>query len=129
MLYWSECINDAPHYHNIGQNSNTQWHDTPLTMCHGPFALPTIQYLKPFQTQQLLGATCCSKYPIAYWNNERLQATPHGSYTMITKLVSSISTEERLPPLQTYSSYDSEPWTITSVHTNGKIRVKRRTKS
>jgi len=37
--------------------------DTPLTMCHGPFALPTIQYLKPFRAQQFLGATCCSTYP------------------------------------------------------------------
>ncbi len=27
------------------------------------------------------------------------------------------------------SHYDSEPWTITSVHTNGTIRVERRTKS
>jgi len=27
------------------------------------------------------------------------------------------------------SRYDSEPWTITSVHTNGTIRIERRTKS
>ena len=27
------------------------------------------------------------------------------------------------------SRYDSEPWTITSVHTNGTIRVERGTKS
>ena len=27
------------------------------------------------------------------------------------------------------SWYDSDPWTITSVHTNGKIRVQHRTKS
>eukprot|EP00804_Cyclotella_cryptica_P013671 CCRYP_018768-RA/>CCRYP_018768-RA protein AED:0.48 eAED:0.66 QI:0/0/0/1/0/0/2/0/61 len=25
--------------------------------------------------------------------------------------------------------YESDPWTITSVHTNGTIRVQRRTKS
>ena len=30
---------------------------------------------------------------------------------------------------KTESRYDSEPWTITSVHTNGTIRVERRTKS
>ncbi len=27
------------------------------------------------------------------------------------------------------SGYESDPWTITSVHTNGTIRVQRRTKS
>jgi hypothetical protein len=27
------------------------------------------------------------------------------------------------------SWYDSEPWTITSVHTNGTIRIESRTKS
>jgi hypothetical protein len=27
------------------------------------------------------------------------------------------------------SKYDSDPWTIMSVHTNGTIRVQRRTKS
>ena len=27
------------------------------------------------------------------------------------------------------SQYESDPWTITSVHTNGTIRVQRRTKS
>ena len=27
------------------------------------------------------------------------------------------------------SQYDSEPWTITSVHTNGTIRIQSRTKS
>jgi hypothetical protein len=30
---------------------------------------------------------------------------------------------------KTESRYDSEPWTITSVHTNGTIRVERGTKS
>ena len=30
---------------------------------------------------------------------------------------------------KTESRYDSEPWTITSVHTNGTIRVERRSKS
>ena len=30
---------------------------------------------------------------------------------------------------KTESPYDSEPWTITSVHTNGTIRVERRSKS
>ncbi len=30
---------------------------------------------------------------------------------------------------KTESRYDSEPWTITSVHRNGTIRVERRTKS
>ena len=30
---------------------------------------------------------------------------------------------------KTESRYDSEPWTITSVHTNGTIRVEHRTKS
>jgi hypothetical protein len=30
---------------------------------------------------------------------------------------------------KTESRYDSEPWTITSVHTNGTIRVKRGSKS
>jgi hypothetical protein len=27
------------------------------------------------------------------------------------------------------SRYESDPWTITSVHTNGTIRIQRRTKS
>ena len=27
------------------------------------------------------------------------------------------------------SRYDSEPWTITSVHTNGTIKIQSRTKS
>eukprot|EP00804_Cyclotella_cryptica_P013632 CCRYP_012961-RA/>CCRYP_012961-RA protein AED:0.48 eAED:0.48 QI:0/-1/0/1/-1/0/1/0/96 len=30
---------------------------------------------------------------------------------------------------KTESRYESDPWTITSVHTNGTIRVQRRTKS
>ena len=30
---------------------------------------------------------------------------------------------------KTESHYDSEPWTITSVHTNGTIRIERRSKS
>eukprot|EP00804_Cyclotella_cryptica_P024914 CCRYP_011812-RB/>CCRYP_011812-RB protein AED:0.35 eAED:0.35 QI:87/-1/1/1/-1/0/1/9/147 len=30
---------------------------------------------------------------------------------------------------KTESQYESDPWTITSVHTNGTIRVQRRTKS
>ena len=30
---------------------------------------------------------------------------------------------------KTESRYDSEPWTITSAHTNGTIRVERGTKS
>ena len=30
---------------------------------------------------------------------------------------------------KTESWYDSDPWTITSVHTNGTIRVQRGTKS
>ena len=30
---------------------------------------------------------------------------------------------------KTESHYDSEPWTITSVHTNGTIRVERGSKS
>eukprot|EP00804_Cyclotella_cryptica_P006200 CCRYP_015284-RA/>CCRYP_015284-RA protein AED:0.45 eAED:0.44 QI:0/-1/0/1/-1/0/1/0/94 len=30
---------------------------------------------------------------------------------------------------KTESRYESDPWTITSVHTNGTIRVQRETKS
>eukprot|EP00804_Cyclotella_cryptica_P029494 CCRYP_011294-RA/>CCRYP_011294-RA protein AED:0.47 eAED:0.47 QI:0/-1/0/1/-1/0/1/0/96 len=30
---------------------------------------------------------------------------------------------------KTESQYESDPWTITSVHMNGTIRVQRRTKS
>ena len=32
-------------------------------------------------------------------------------------------------PQKTESRYDSDPWTIMSVHTNGTIRVQCRTKS
>ena len=109
-------------------------------MRHGPFALPTIRYLKPPQAQQYLDGICCSTSPTS------LTGTKNGDYRQRqTDLNTQRENNSRVDYdykvggkvlvrkdgilRKTESRYDSEPWTITSVHTNGTIRVERGSKS
>ena len=111
-------------------------------MRHGPFALPTIQYSKPLQAQQFLGATCCSTNPIPYiadWSkigdyrqrqtdlNTARENKHRVDYDY--KVGDKVLIRKDGILRKSESRYDSEPWTITSVHTDGTIRVERGTKS
>ncbi len=112
-----------------------------LTTQHGPFALPIIQSLKPLQVRRYLGVTCSSTF----------RSLPTGTKLEITGNVKPIlvHTARKKSKLVDYdykvgnkvlltqegilckaeSPYSKEPWTITTVHTNGTIRIQCRTQS
>ena len=107
-------------------------------MQHGPFALPTIRYLKPPQAQQYLEGICCLLFDIPYiadWNkigdyrqrqtdvNTKRENNSQIDYDY--KVGCKVLVRKDGILHKTESRYDSELWTITSVHTNGTIRVER----
>ncbi len=109
-------------------------------MWHGPFALPTIQCLKLLQGATIFGQDIVFNIPfLADWN--KIADYRQCQTDLITKC------ENRTHKTWDYkvgdkvllwkdgilrkseSHYECDPWTITSVHTNGTIRVQRGTKS
>jgi hypothetical protein len=109
-------------------------------MQHGPFALPTIWYLKPPQVQQYLEGFFFFDIPyIANWKkigdyrqcqtdlNTKRENNSRIDYDY--KVGGKVLVWKNGIPRKTESRYDNEPWTITSVHTNGTIRVEQGSKS
>ena len=109
-------------------------------MQHGPFALPTIWYLKPPQAQQYLeGEMLFDISHIVDWNKIRDYRqcqtdlnTKHENNSRIdydNKVGGKVLVWKDGILRKTESWYDSKLWTITSVHSNGTIRVECGSKS
>ena len=106
-------------------------------MWHGSFALPTIQCLKPLQGQQYLVGTCCSTFS-ADWNkigdyrqcqtdlntDRENRTSKDWDYKVGDKVLLQKDGIFR----KSESRYECDPWTITSVHTNGTIMGQHGTK-
>ena len=140
MLCWSECINNAPHYRNNGQTGSTQWHRHTPNYVSWAIRSTYHTILKAFPGTAIFGRDMLFDIPyIADW-------TKIGDYRQRqTDLNTKRENQQRVDYdyqigdkilirkdgilRKTESRYDSEPWTITSVHTNGTIRVERGTKS
>ena len=108
-------------------------------MQHGLFAQLTTQYWKPLQEQQFLVGTCCLITFLADWNKigdhrkhqtaldtERENCLRREWYY---KVGDKVLLRKDGILRKSESWYESDHWTITSVHTNGTIRVQCRTKS
>jgi hypothetical protein len=105
----------------------------------GPFAPPITQSLKPLQVRQYLGATYSLTLFIADWNkigDYRQCQTDLNTARMNSKQIDYdykvgdkvLLTEEGIL-CKAESPYNKEPWTITTLHTNGTIRIQCGTKS
>jgi hypothetical protein len=105
-------------------------------MWHGPFALPTIRYLKPPPSPgaAIFGRDMLFDIPyIADWNkigdyrqrqtdlNTQRENNSRVDYDY--KVGGKVLVWKDGILRKTESQYDSKPWTITSVHSNGTIRV------
>ena len=109
-------------------------------MGHRPSALPITWYLKPPQVQPFFGQDMLFDIPfVTDWHKigERRQSlTDHGNQPENTKRIdynNKVGDKVlfinkgilRKPEL----AYGKEPWTITTVHTNGTIRIQRGTRT
>ena len=104
-------------------------------MLHGPFTLPTTQSQSLTRHSYFWeGRAVWSVFHSQLEKNRGPQATPNGlqnkthvdwDYTVGDKVL--LRKDGIL--CKTESKYESDPWTITLVHTNGTIRVQCGTKS
>ncbi len=110
-------------------------------MRHGPFALPTIRYskLKASPGTAIFGRDMLFDIPcIADWNkigdyrqcqtDLYMQRENNSRRYYDYKVGGKVLVRKDGILCKTESRCDSEPWTITSVHTNGTIRVERGSK-
>jgi hypothetical protein len=116
-----------------GQHSRYQWQRCIPKMCRfGPFLnLPHSTNCIPKRKQYLVGTWCltCSSLltgtnwamPHRTWKSLMLWLGLHIGYQVHLTKDGILCNSESL--------YKSDPWTITTVSTNGTIRVKCRTKS
>ncbi len=111
-----------------------------LTMWHGQFALPIIQYLKPHQVQPFLDGDMLFDIPfVAEWHKIREHGQSltncsnqqennwHIDYSY--KVGDKVLVEKYSILRKAESKYGKEPWTIARVHMNGTIRIQCGTKS
>jgi hypothetical protein len=107
-------------------------------MQHGPFALPTTQYLKPHQVRQFLNGACCLT-SLSSLTVQKLGNTDRNK-KITTRTGKTVLVWDNQPGdkvllhkdsilRKTESPYESDPWTIMSVHANGTIRIQHGTKS
>ncbi len=108
-----------------------------LTMRHRQFSLPIIQYLKPCQVQPFLDKTCSLTFCLwltgtklentgNHWGNQ------HKNNWRIDydyKVGDKVLVENKGILRKAESKYGKEPWTITTIHTNGIIRIQCGTKT
>jgi hypothetical protein len=110
------------------------------TMRHGPSALPITWYSKPPQVQPFLDETCSSTFRSWLTGNkigERRQSlTDRGNQHKNAKLIDyNYKVGNKVLVInegifhKAESAYGKEPWTISTVHTNGTIRIQRGTKT
>jgi hypothetical protein len=108
-------------------------------MRHGPSALPITRYLKPPQVQPFFGRDMLFDIPfVADWHKigERRQSlTDHGNQHENTKHIDyDYKVGDKVLVInkgilrKAEYAYGKEPWTITTVHTNGTISIQRGTK-
>jgi hypothetical protein len=110
------------------------------TTWHGPSSLPITRYLKPPQVQPFFGQDMLFNIPfMADWRKigERRQSlTNRGNQRKNAKCIdynykvgdkALVINEGILRKAE--SAYGKEPWTITTVHTNGTIKIQRGTKA
>jgi hypothetical protein len=108
-------------------------------MRHGQFALPIARYLKPPKGAAIFGHDMLLEIPLmADWHKigERRQSlTNCGNQRKNAKRINYnykvggkvlLINEGILR--KAVSAYGKEPWTITTVHTNGTIKIQHRTK-
>ncbi len=111
-----------------------------LTTQHGPFAPPITQSSKPPQAQEYLDGTCFFDVPfIANWNkigDYRQRQTDicterenKGRVDYDYKIGNRVLVIQDGILCKAQSPHSKEPWTITTVHTNGTIRIQCRTKT
>ena len=118
MLCWSECINNAPHYRNNGQTGSTQWHRHTPNYVSWAIRSTYHTILKAFPGTAIFGRNMLFDIPdIADWNkgDYRQHQTDHKNWLQSW---CQVLVRKNGILRKTYNLYDSEPWTITSVHTN-----------
>jgi hypothetical protein len=110
------------------------------TTQHGQFALPITQYLKPHQVQPFFGQDMLFDIPfVADWHKTgecRQSLTDHGNQRKNAKPIDyDYKVRDKILVIKegilckAESNYGKEPWTITTVHANGTIRIQHRTKT
>jgi hypothetical protein len=107
-------------------------------MLHGPFALPTIQYLKPLQAQQFLVRLFNIPF-LADWNKvgdyRQRQTGCNTAREKKTRVEWDYAVGDKVLLhkegflCKSESKYEKEPWTVSQVHMNGTIRIQCGTKS
>ncbi len=111
-----------------------------LTMRHGQFALPIIQYWKPHQVQPFFGQDVLFNIPfVADWHKigeHRQSLTHHCNHH---KNIWCIDNDYKVGDIvlvmkegilhKEESKYGKELWAITTVNTNGTIRIQCRTRT
>ena len=108
-------------------------------MLHGPFAPHNTEYSNPHKVQLFLEGGNFVMPLIADWKKigEHQQCQMHCNTACENKTCADCDYTVGDNVLlrkdgilhKTESKYDSDPWTITSVHMNGTIRVQHGTKS
>ena len=107
-------------------------------MQHGPFAVPFMLYFKPHQAQPYLDKTSSSTFrswPTStkleitgnHWPNNKCKNKQRIDYDY--KVGDKVLIAKYGILRISESKFGKEPWTITTVHMNGTIRVQCGTKS
>jgi hypothetical protein len=109
-------------------------------MRHGPSALPITRYLKPPQVQPFLDETCYLTFRLwltgAKLENKVRQSLINGGnqHENAKQIDYNYKVGDKVLVInkgilrKAESAYGKEPWTITTFHTNGIIRIQRGTK-
>ncbi len=141
MLYWSVfMVSSGTWYAHPNSIWLSRWKPvTSTSFCqtpHGPFALPTIQCLKPPQVQQYFGWDILFDIPfIADWQKigeyrQRLTDCSNvreneGRVDYDYRVGQKVLLRKEGILLNAESRWHKKPWLITTVHTNGTITVQR----
>ncbi len=127
-------------YRTVQKRSIQENNPSSLTMQHGPFAVPIIQYLKPHPGAAIFGRDMLFDIPfVADWykigEHRQLLTDPNNERENKRCIDYDYKVGDKVLVIKdgilckSESKYGKEPWTITTVHTNGTIRVQCGTKS